>query len=150
MLWVYAVWCPCFNIKNVKKIGNENLNHIKKPWSTRTSLWQWWPLYTLARAWNKFCNIFGMIQERDKKAVSSYLHMYELLPLIEEKSQIPLSTRNLWHPVLSLYQLLGIFSNWGVGGSMWGIQVLRSPNFFSRGMEADRNMKVVGGDVAVL
>ena len=30
-----------------------------------------------------------------------------------------------------------------------GVQVLRSPNFFS-GMEADRNVKVVGGDVAVL
>ena len=30
-----------------------------------------------------------------------------------------------------------------------GVQVLRSPNFFL-GMEADRNMKVVGGDVAVL
>ena len=32
----------------------------------------------------------------------------------------------------------------------WGVQVLRYPNFFSRGMEADRNVKVVGGDVAVL
>ena len=33
----------------------------------------------------------------------------------------------------------------------WGVHVLRSPNFFfSRGMEADRNVKVVGGDVAVL
>ena len=31
----------------------------------------------------------------------------------------------------------------------WGVQVLRSPNFFSRGMEADRNVKVVGGDVAL-
>ena len=31
----------------------------------------------------------------------------------------------------------------------WCVQVLRSPNFFSRGMEADRNVKV-GGDVAVL
>ena len=31
----------------------------------------------------------------------------------------------------------------------WGIQVVRYPNFFS-GMEADRNVKVVGGDVAVL
>ena len=31
----------------------------------------------------------------------------------------------------------------------WGVQVLRYPNFFS-GMEADRNVKVVGGDVAVL
>ena len=31
-----------------------------------------------------------------------------------------------------------------------GVQVLRSPNFFSRGMEADRNVKVVGGDVTVL
>ena len=31
-----------------------------------------------------------------------------------------------------------------------GVQVLRYPNFFSRGMEADRNVKVVGGDVAVL
>jgi hypothetical protein len=29
------------------------------------------------------------------------------------------------------------------------VQVLRSPNFFS-GMEADRNVKVVGGDVALL
>ena len=32
----------------------------------------------------------------------------------------------------------------------WGVQVIRYPNFFSRGMEADRNVKVVGGDVAVL
>ena len=32
---------------------------------------------------------------------------------------------------------------------MWGVQVLRYPIFFS-GMEADRNVKVVGGDVAVL
>ena len=31
----------------------------------------------------------------------------------------------------------------------WGVQVLRYPNFFL-GMEADRNVKVVGGDVAVL
>ena len=31
----------------------------------------------------------------------------------------------------------------------WGVQVVKSPNFFS-GMEADRNMKVVGGDVTVL
>ena len=31
-----------------------------------------------------------------------------------------------------------------------GVHVLRSPNFFSRGMEADRNVKVVGGDVTVL
>ena len=31
----------------------------------------------------------------------------------------------------------------------WGVQVLSYPNFFS-GMEADRNVKVVGGDVAVL
>ena len=30
-----------------------------------------------------------------------------------------------------------------------GVQVLRSPDFFS-GMEADGNVKVVGGDVAVL
>ena len=30
-----------------------------------------------------------------------------------------------------------------------GFQVLRYPNFFS-GMEADRNVKVVAGDVAVL
>ena len=34
--------------------------------------------------------------------------------------------------------------------STWGVQIVRSPNFFSRGMEADRNVKVVGGDVAVL
>ena len=33
--------------------------------------------------------------------------------------------------------------------NMWGVHVLRYPNFFS-GMEADRNVKVVGGDVAVL
>ena len=32
----------------------------------------------------------------------------------------------------------------------WGVQVVRYPNFFSRGMEADRKVKVVGGDVAVL
>ena len=32
----------------------------------------------------------------------------------------------------------------------WGVQVLRSPNFFFSGMEADRNVKVVGGNVAVL
>ena len=31
-----------------------------------------------------------------------------------------------------------------------GVHVLRSPNFFSRGMEADRNVKVIGGDVDVL
>ena len=31
----------------------------------------------------------------------------------------------------------------------WGVQVLRPPNFFL-GMEADRNLKVVAGDVAVL
>ena len=31
----------------------------------------------------------------------------------------------------------------------WGVQVLRYPNSFL-GMEADRNVKVVGGDVAVL
>ena len=31
----------------------------------------------------------------------------------------------------------------------WGVQVLGSPNFFL-GMEADRNVKVVGGDVPVL
>ena len=34
--------------------------------------------------------------------------------------------------------------------SAWGVHVLRSPNFFFSGMEADRNVKVVGGDVAVL
>ena len=33
--------------------------------------------------------------------------------------------------------------------STWGVQVVRYPNFFSR-MEEDRNVKVVGGDVAVL
>jgi len=32
----------------------------------------------------------------------------------------------------------------------WCIQVLRSPNFFFLGMEADRNVKVVGDGVAVL
>ena len=32
----------------------------------------------------------------------------------------------------------------------WGFQVLRYPNFFPSGMEADRNVKVIGGDVAVL
>ena len=32
----------------------------------------------------------------------------------------------------------------------WGVQVLRSPIFFFSGLEADRNVKVVGGDVAVL
>ena len=32
---------------------------------------------------------------------------------------------------------------------MWGVQVLRYPIFFS-GMEADRNVKVVGGDVTVV
>ena len=31
----------------------------------------------------------------------------------------------------------------------WGLQFVRFPNFFSV-MEADRNVKVVGGDVAVL
>ena len=35
------------------------------------------------------------------------------------------------------------------GVNTWGVQVVRYPNFFS-GMEADRNVKVVGGDVAVL
>ena len=37
----------------------------------------------------------------------------------------------------------------GTNPNTWGVQVLRYPNFFS-GMEADRNVKVVGGDVAVL
>ena len=32
----------------------------------------------------------------------------------------------------------------------WGVQVVRYPNFFFSGMEADRNVIVVGGDVAVL
>ena len=32
----------------------------------------------------------------------------------------------------------------------WGVQVVRYPNFFFSGMEADRNVKVVGGDVVVL
>ena len=32
----------------------------------------------------------------------------------------------------------------------WGVQVVMYPIFFFSGMEADRNMKVVGGDVAVL
>ena len=32
----------------------------------------------------------------------------------------------------------------------WGVQVLRYPIFFFSGMEADRNVKVVGGDVTVL
>ena len=32
----------------------------------------------------------------------------------------------------------------------WAVQVLRYPNFFFSGMEADRNLKVVGEDVAVL
>ena len=32
----------------------------------------------------------------------------------------------------------------------WGVQVVRYPNFFFSGMEADRNVKVVEGDVAVL
>ena len=31
----------------------------------------------------------------------------------------------------------------------WGVQIVRYPIFFS-GMEADGNVKVVGGDVAVL
>ena len=34
--------------------------------------------------------------------------------------------------------------------STWCVQVVRYPNFFFSGMEADRNVKVVGGDVAVL
>ena len=33
--------------------------------------------------------------------------------------------------------------------NMWGVQVVRYP-IFSSGMEADRNVKVVGGHVAVL
>ena len=32
---------------------------------------------------------------------------------------------------------------------MWGIHIVRSPNFFL-GMEADRSVKVVGGDMAFL
>ena len=32
----------------------------------------------------------------------------------------------------------------------WGVHVLRYPIFFFSGLEADRNVKVVGGDVAVL
>ena len=42
----------------------------------------------------------------------------------------------------------GVFAL-SVSALKWGVHVLRSPNFFS-GMEADRNVKVVGGDVAVL
>ena len=38
----------------------------------------------------------------------------------------------------------------GLYPSTWGVQVLRYPNFFFSGMEADRNVKVIGGDVAVL
>ena len=45
----------------------------------------------------------------------------------------------------SCYQLSAVHQQ-----CTWGVQVLRSPNFFPRGMEADRNVKVVGGDVAVL
>ena len=32
----------------------------------------------------------------------------------------------------------------------WGVQVVRYPNFFFSGLEADRNVKVIGEDVAVL
>ena len=38
----------------------------------------------------------------------------------------------------------------GASHTTWGVHFLRSPNFFPLGMEADRNVKVVGGDVAVL
>lgn len=73
MLWVYAAWCPCFNIKTVKKIENENWNHVKKLWSTCTSLGQWCLLYTLAWVRNKFCSVFGMIWERGKKKHSLHI-----------------------------------------------------------------------------
>ena len=43
-----------------------------------------------------------------------------------------------------------VVSSSGFTEHTWGVHVLRSPNFFRRGMEADRNVKVVGGDVAVL
>jgi hypothetical protein len=51
--------------------------------------------------------------------------------------------------VLSIYHALGVCRQHGVAFSMRCIQVLRSPNFFS-GMEAGRNVQVIGEDVAVL
>ena len=49
--------------------------------------------------------------------------------------------RENWRAVLNAAMSLGY--------QTWGVQVVRYPIFFS-GMEADRNVKVVGGDVAVL
>ena len=43
-----------------------------------------------------------------------------------------------------------LFPSGNVAESTWGVQVVRYPNFFFSGMEADGNVKVVGGDVAVL
>ena len=43
-----------------------------------------------------------------------------------------------------------ISENWKHCSSSTYVQVLRSPIFFFSGMEADRNVKVVGGGVAVL
>ena len=46
--------------------------------------------------------------------------------------------------------VLLLYSTISDSGTTWGVQVLRYPNFFFSGMEAHRNVKVVGGDVAVL
>ena len=62
-----------------------------------------------------------------------------------------------WFPVFAQnilkYSRIAIFTftNGPVRCDMltWGVEVLRYPNFLS-GMEADRNVEVVGGDVAVL
>ena len=51
--------------------------------------------------------------------------------------------------LLVLYREIMTFCSENRTKDTWGVQVVRYPNFFS-GMEADRNVKVVGGDVAVL
>ena len=56
----------------------------------------------------------------------------------------------MWDPRKLSSEMCGWFGTVQYGISTWGVQVLRYPNFFPRGMEADRNVKVVGGDVAVL
>ena len=52
--------------------------------------------------------------------------------------------------LLRLPKSLNSFMILNILSYTWGVQVLRYSNFFFSGMEADRNVKVVGGDVAVL
>ena len=60
---------------------------------------------------------------------------------------------NLREIFLKLFKSTRYVQNFGTeaeGNITLGVQVLRYPNFFFSGMEADRNVKVVGRDVAVL